>query len=70
MFPDIVVHKRGSDDWNLLVLELKKPGGSLEYDAEKLRAFRRELKYQHAGHMVIGLDADDVIVQKLIWIDE
>lgn len=70
VFPDIVVHKRGTDERNMLVLELKKPGGSLEYDAEKLRAFRGELNYQHAGHVVIGLDADEVVMRELIWVDE
>jgi hypothetical protein len=40
--PDIIVHLRGTDDHNLLVLEVKKPGGDLAYDERKLRALREE----------------------------
>lgn len=69
VYPDIVVHKRGTDESNILVLELKKPGGSLEYDVLKLRAFRRELAYRHVGHVIIGLNAKGAIVCELIWVD-
>jgi hypothetical protein len=54
VFPDIIVHKRNSDDHNLLVLEVKKLGGDLQYDRTKLEAFRRELGYRHAAHVIIG----------------
>src|SRR5712691_11317529 len=45
VFPDILVHKRNTDKYNLLVLELKKPGEPLDYDELKLRAFREQLGY-------------------------
>lgn len=69
VFPDIVVHLRGTDDHNLLVLEVKKPGESLEYDERKLRAFREQLRYQHAGHVILGIDGDNKIIRDTIWID-
>lgn len=69
VFPDIVIHRRGSDDSNLVVLELKKPQGSLEYDRRKLRAFRRELGYAHAAHVVLGRDSQGCLVRDLIWVD-
>jgi hypothetical protein len=37
VFPDIIVHKRNTDEANLLVLELKKPGEDLSYDDLKQR---------------------------------
>jgi hypothetical protein len=69
VFPDILVHKRNTDTANLLVLEVKKPGEPLEYDTLKLRAFRRELGYQHTGHLVLGLDAQGALVRQLRWVD-
>src|ERR1700688_3591375 len=45
VFPDILVHKRNTNDHNLLVLEMKKPGEGLKYDQLKLSAFREELGY-------------------------
>jgi hypothetical protein len=48
VFPDIIVHKRKTNDNNLLVLEAKKTGGSPTWDYRKLEAFKSELGYQHA----------------------
>jgi hypothetical protein len=70
VFPDIIVHVRGTDDHNLLVLEVKKPGEAIEYDERKLRAFREQLHYRHAAHVILGQDADNEIIQRVIWIDE
>jgi hypothetical protein len=55
VFPDIVIHKRGTDDSNLLVLEIKKVdrGEDFDYDADKLRAFRKELGYIHTAHVIL-----------------
>lgn len=69
VFPDIIVHVRGTDDHNLLVLEVKKPREAIEYDERKLRAFREQLHYRHAAHVILGRDADDEIIQQVIWID-
>lgn len=68
VFPDIIVHKRGTDENNLLVLEMKKPGEAMTYDERKLCAFRRELGYEHAAHIVIGKD-NGSIVRNVIWVD-
>lgn len=69
VFPDILVHKRDSDERNLLVLELKKPGGDLAYDELKLRAFRQELGYKHTAHVILGRDPGGLFVQEVIWVD-
>lgn len=49
VFPDIIVHKRMTDE-NLLVIEVKKSTSreSSDFDKQKLLAFKEELKYQHA----------------------
>lgn len=60
VFPDIVVHRRGHNEDNLLVIEVKKRSSTIgpAYDLKKLRAFKSELKYRHAVHLTIGLDGD------------
>jgi hypothetical protein len=70
VFPDIIIHKRDSDKDkdNLLVLEMKKPRESLDYDKEKLLAFRKELKYDHTAHVILGRQ-NGKLVKKIIWVD-
>lgn len=71
VFPDIIVHLRNSDERNLVVLELKKPGESMEYDELKLRAFRKELGYLHAAHVILGRrGGNGEIIRKVIWVDD
>jgi hypothetical protein len=45
--PDVIVHERGPDGPNVLVLELKKTTNPdpRACDRERVRAFRRQLKY-------------------------
>jgi hypothetical protein len=69
VFPDIIVHQRGTDAHNLVVLELKKPGEATDYDELKLLAFLRELGYRHAGHIILGRAADGNLVRELRWVD-
>lgn len=69
VFPDIVVHRRGHNDDNLLVIEVKKRGSkiSADYDLEKLRAFKAGLAYRHAVHLTIGLDSGQPTVS-IQWV--
>ena len=69
VFPDIIVHNRNSDNDNLLVLELKKPGEDLTYDDLKLRAFREELGYVHTAHIVLGRDGHGTLIREIIWVE-
>jgi hypothetical protein len=69
VFPDIIVHVRDTDKSNLVVLEVKKKGEPLEYDSKKLRAFRAELGYCHAGHVIVGVDADGGATAELEWLN-
>lgn len=69
VFPDIIVHKRGRQDQNLLVLEMKKASSAVnhDYDIEKLNAFKSELKYRFAAHVVIGLLKSGELIQEVKW---
>lgn len=48
VLPDVVVHQRGNDSRNLLVIEIKKSTNSepRECDIAKLRCFREQLHYR------------------------
>src|SRR5260221_13260306 len=51
VYPDIIVHKRGKDGPNLMVIEVKRTSAStldIELDRMKLRCFLEELRYKHA----------------------
>lgn len=65
VFPDIIVHKRNTDI-NFLVLEMKKSrdDDDISHDNLKLKAFKRELGYEHAAHVILGPNA-----QEIIWVD-
>lgn len=61
----------GHNDANLLEIEVKKAGAAIsaDYDMLKLRAFKIELKYQHAVHLTLGLGADGTLLTKVTWLD-
>jgi len=67
--PDLVVHRRGTQD-NLLVLELKKTTGDKDssYDLEKLDAFVEELGYRHALFLRFLVKTDTPGITEAIWI--
>jgi hypothetical protein len=41
VFPDIIIHKRGSNKFNLLIIEMKKSSSKIncDYDIEKLKRY-------------------------------
>ncbi|WP_313130925.1 hypothetical protein [Anaerocolumna sp.] len=54
VFPDIIVHKRGEPDENLLIIEVKKSTSSVtaDYDIEKLKCYTdpdNGLNYQYGA---------------------
>jgi len=71
VFPDIVIHQRGTNDRNLLVVEVKKASSNIppDYDIQKLKAFRRELKYAFAVHVTVGKRAAGEDVRQVVWIN-
>ncbi len=58
VFPDIVIHKRGSHLDNILVIEMKKweTRGKRCFDMQKLHAFKSDLHYQFAVFLALGID--------------
>lgn len=55
VFPDILIHRRNSDEDNILVMELKKIGEDLEVDKRKLEAFKAApYSYAFAVQVVIN----------------
>lgn len=69
VFPDIVVHRRGSNKHNLFVIEVKKSSSTIssDYDVQKLHAFRSQLAYAFAAHVTIGI-ANGRLVRKTLWV--
>lgn len=57
VFPDIIVHRRGTSE-NVIVIEAKKSGGDTEFDCEKLKAFLGEYGYEHAMLIVFVTDGE------------
>ena len=69
VYPDIIVHRRFTQD-NLLVIELKKdsnPEAKTE-DILKLRAYRAELGYTHALFIRLGVGASAGSVSECEWV--
>lgn len=64
VFPDIIVHERGTHN-NLLIIEMKKSSSQLrdEFDYFKLKEFKNQYSYPHAlflkiatGHKEVGIE--------------
>lgn len=62
VFPDIIIHRRGSNEDNLVVLEIKKERhtnkANSDYDITKLKEFTQQLKYKLG--MFLEFSADKV----------
>jgi hypothetical protein len=57
VFPDIIVHKRNTDQ-NLLVIEMKKTTSQEEdrYDLHKLEAFKEQLGYKYSVFLKLKIE--------------
>ena len=47
VYLDVIIHQRGSEDDNLLVIEAKKSGNSSDGDHQKIRAYLQHLDYDY-----------------------
>jgi hypothetical protein len=58
VYPDIIVHHRGKEKQNLLVIEAKKKSNrsQLGRDENKLRSFADELGYQYCVLVIFDVD--------------
>ena len=63
VYPDIIVHHRGDNDHNLLIIEAKKRsalGGAIDnYDRRKIEAFSRGLEYGNGAALTFRIGEDD-----------
>jgi hypothetical protein len=55
VYPDIIVHHRGKEDENLLVIEAKKKSDhtGIDRDRRKLTSFGEDLRYQYCVLVII-----------------
>lgn len=67
VFPDIIIHHRGSND-NFIVIEAKKSSNKSN-DNEKLVAYKRDLKYQNA-YAVKFFVGDDFVNYKKVNLND
>lgn len=76
-FPDIIVHERGTNERNLLVIEVKKANNQVDPDLDfaKLRAFtenteRNSYRYRHGVFILVTTDTEDLPLPTLSWFSE
>ena len=67
VFPDIIIHRRGSNEFNLCIIEVKKSNSSIspEYDEIKLKSytsdnFGNNLKYQLGIFIILIIKKDRI----------
>lgn len=58
VFPDTIVHRRGTSA-NLLVIEAKKDGRSIERDIAKLDAFKKDASYLYKFAVLLSFTTGD-----------
>ena len=66
VLPDVIVHKRGVCDSNLLVIEMKKSGRvcGIEKDRRRIQAFRAQLGYEFGALVVCETGKESSIAVK------
>lgn len=67
VFPDVIVHRRGTRN-NYLVLEFKKSTSRVDrqIDLRKLRGYKQQLGYEHALFVEVGTEGR-VVITMLEW---
>jgi len=66
VYPDIIVHCRGTNNQNLLVIELKKAPHCTACDKIKLRHYQKELHYRFALSLSVAVSAAHA--DKWVWV--
>lgn len=63
-YPDIIVHKRGSNKYNMLVIEAKKGNANVNLDIEKLKALTKQegaIHYRYSLGAQIKFDIGETL---------
>lgn len=70
VYPDIIVHQRGSNNENLLVIEFKKSSSRIDRakDINKLHAYKNDLEYRYALFIELGTREIDPAITSMNWI--
>ncbi|HIF9325835.1 hypothetical protein [Photobacterium damselae] len=70
VYPDIIVHRRGSNVDNLLVIEFKKSSSTVNNgrDMNKLHAYKKELHYRFALFIELGTKIGESEVTEVKWV--
>ena len=71
VYPDIIVHKRGSHT-NHIVIEFKKTSSRIgaHKDFIKLAEYRRQLHYEYALFIELAVGAQRAGIHRVVWFDE
>ena len=66
VFPDIIVHRLGTDE-NLVLIEIKKSSNpqSAEYDFLKLNEFKKQLGYKYALFVKFKVGEEEVGLEQI-----
>jgi hypothetical protein len=69
VYPDIIVHKRGTNE-NRLVIEVKKTSSQVnaEKDFLKLQEYRSQLEYEHALFVELSVRPHAPGVSRVQWV--
>jgi hypothetical protein len=76
-YPDIIVHRRMTNDYNLLVVELKKRNSKVDHDHDrsKLKAFSENTKrnsyhYRYGVFILLDTGREELRRPELAWFSE
>ncbi len=67
VYPDIIVHKRGEDGPNLLVIEAKKDATEVErdYDIQKLNLIKQQYNYSFSAFLNFLTQSNEIEIDVL-----
>lgn len=70
VYPDIIVHRRKTNE-NLLVMEFKKTSSRVgdTKDFLKLHEYKRQLHYQYAIFVELGVGASSMGISRVEWVN-
>ena len=54
IIPDIIIHKRGTNEKNLLVIEVKKADENTDDDIQKIKDCKSTLEYKYGLSLILG----------------
>lgn len=70
VYPDIIIHRRNTED-NLLIIEIKKKasGPGMENDVTKINEFMKQLQYKHGVFINFEIGPGKAGIGQITWIE-